>query len=306
VTVRTSLACTALGVLLLLPTSASAATASDQPAVSPGALGLGSTVVRVESAVRMDDGLRLSLVLSNPTDDGLQIATARPFFGPDGFSGVGVIDPDTGRYATVFRTQECRCAELPVFLDGGDAVSFAVDVADPGGDVVDVVFAAFQPVRGVAVQGDGDPADDPEVTQLQPRSIALQPRTDQGAVTVQGKQVALDTDVLFALGSASLTPAAGADLDRAAAVLRDQPARRIGVEGHTDSQGEDAFNQQLSEQRAQTVRDGLAVRLGPGWTFEVQGFGETRPVAPETTETGSVYAEGQARNRRVELRVLPG
>lgn len=217
-----------------------------------------------------------------------------------------MLDPETGRYATVFRTQECRCAELPVFLGGGEAVSFALDVVDPGGDVVDVVFAAFQPVRGVAVQGDGDPADDPEVTQLKPRSITLQPRTDQGAVTVQGEQLALDTDVLFALGSASLTAAAGADLDRAAAVLRDQLSRRVGVNGHTDSQGEDAFNQTLSEQRAQTVRDALAARLGAGWSFEVQGFGETQPVAPEATETGSVYAEGQARNRRVELQVLPG
>lgn len=302
-TVRPAVASAALGALLLLPTGAAA---SSQPAVSSGALGLGSTVVRVESAVRGDDGLRLSLVLVNPTDDGLQLDTASPFFGPDGFSGIGVLDPETGRYATVFRTQECRCAELPVFLGDGEAVSFALDVADPGGDVVDVVFAAFQPVRGVAVQGDGEPADDPEVTQLKPRSITLQPRTDQGAVTVQGEQLALDTDVLFDFGSASLTPAAGADLDRAAAVLRDQPSRRIGVDGHTDSQGEEAFNQRLSEQRAQTVRDALAGRLGPGWTFEVKGFGETQPVAAEATETGSVYAEGQARNRRVELRVLPG
>lgn len=290
------------GALLLTVAPASAA-APSHTSSSSFALGLDSAVIRVDSAVRRDDGLRLSLTLSNPTDDTLQLGRTKPFFGPDGFSGVGVVDVATGRYGTIFRAQECRCADLPVFLDAGEAVAFSVDVADPGGSPVDVVFAAFQPVAGVQVEGDAEPAPDDEVTELRARSFMPLARVEQGAVSVQGEQVALDTDVLFALGSAELMPAAGADLDRAAEVLRAQPSRRIGVYGHTDSQGETAPNQTLSEQRAQTVRDALAPRLGDGWTFEVQGFGESQPVAPETTETGAVYAEGQARNRRVELAV---
>ncbi|MBW3646215.1 MAG: OmpA family protein [Actinobacteria bacterium] len=241
----------------------------------------------------------------NPTEGNLQIDKASPFFGPDGFSGVGVLDTATGRYATIFRTEQCRCAQLPVFLNGGSAVSFGVDVADPGGSTVDVVFAGFQPVRNVQVEGDGEPASDPEVTELKPRSLALLSRTEQGAVGVQGdKQVSLDTDVLFAFGSADLSPAAGADLDRAAAALKEQPGRRLGVFGHTDSKGDDAFNQGLSDRRAQTVRDALAPRLGDGWTFEVRGFGETQPVTPETSQDGRPNPEGQARNRRVQLTVL--
>ncbi len=78
------------------------------------------------------------------------------------------------------------------------------------------------------------------------------------------------------------------------------------MSGHTDSKGDEAFNQRLSEQRATSVRDALASRLGQGWTFEVAGFGETRPVAPETTESGGANPEGQARNRRVELSILNG
>ncbi len=171
--------------------------------------------------------------------------------------------------------------------------------------MVDVVFTGFQPVLGVPVAGNGRPSSNPEITQLRPRSLTLLGRVEQGAVTVQGdKQVALDTDVLFAFGSADLGPGAGADLDRAAAALKAQPRRRIGVFGHTDSKGEDAFNQSLSERRAQTVRDALAPRLGEGWTFEVKGFGDSQPVAPETSQGGAPNPEGQARNRRVELTVL--
>ncbi len=289
----------------LLLDAAGAAIVAAPASASPAALGVDSAVISVDSAVRQDDGLRLTLTLSNPTDDSLQIGQTSPFFAPDGFSGVGVVDPATGRYGTIFRTEECRCAMLPVSLKAGEAVSFAVDVADPGGSPVDVVFAAFQPVTGVPVTGDGKPDAGNEVTELKPRSLTLLSRSEQGAVTVQGdEQVLLDTDVLFAFGSAALTPAAGGDLDRAAEVLRMQPARRVGVSGHTDSKGDEAFNQRLSEQRATSVRDALASRLGPGWTFEVQGFGETRPVAPETIEGGAPNPEGQARNRRVELSIL--
>ena len=169
-----------------------------------------------------------------------------------------------------------------------------------------MVFAAFQPVRGVQVQGIGQPAADAEVTRLAPRSLTLLARTSQGAVSVEGnKRVALDTDVLFAFGSAALTPSAGKALEDAATVLRQQPSRRVGVYGHTDSKGETAFNQTLSQRRAHTVRDALGSRLGTGWTFEVKGFGESQPVAPETA-SGAPYATGAARNRRVELTVLGG
>lgn len=281
--------------------------AAPPAAAAPEAFSFGvkSGVVRVDSVVRGDNGLRLTLTLWNPTDDRLIISQIGFSTGPDGFSGVGVVDPATGRYGTIFRTEQCRCAETPSSLDKGEGVSFSVEVADPGGSPLDVVFTGFQPVRGVPVQGKGKPAADPEITQLKPRSLTLLARTEQGAVSVQGdKKVSLDTDVLFAFGSADLSPAAGADIDRAAAALKEQPARRLGVFGHTDSKGDDAFNQGLSERRAQTVRDALAPRLGDGWTFEVKGFGETQPVAPETVEGGGPNPDGQARNRRVELTVL--
>jgi outer membrane protein OmpA-like peptidoglycan-associated protein len=67
------------------------------------------------------------------------------------------------------------------------------------------------------------------------------------------------------------------------------------IEGHTDSVGGDDFNQQLSERRADSVRDFLAEQGVPGTSITARGLGKTQPVASNDT------AEGRQRNRRVEL-----
>jgi outer membrane protein OmpA-like peptidoglycan-associated protein len=114
----------------------------------------------------------------------------------------------------------------------------------------------------------------------------------------------LDTDVLFAFNSANLSAKARGTLQAAATALQHQPKRRLGIYGHTDSKGQPAYNLTLSLQRATAVQNALAPLLGAGWTFDVKGFGETRPVAPETTSTGQDYPDGRALNRRVELTLL--
>jgi outer membrane protein OmpA-like peptidoglycan-associated protein len=70
---------------------------------------------------------------------------------------------------------------------------------------------------------------------------------------------------------------------------------RIEVEGHTDSVGSDAYNQRLSEQRAESVRDYLLSQGLKGDILTAKGFGETSPVASNDT------ASGRQQNRRVEL-----
>jgi OOP family OmpA-OmpF porin len=71
------------------------------------------------------------------------------------------------------------------------------------------------------------------------------------------------------------------------------------AEGHTDSIGSDAYNQKLSEQRAESVRRYLVNGGIEAGRISTEGFGESRPVASNQT------ADGRAQNRRVELRVLP-
>jgi len=69
----------------------------------------------------------------------------------------------------------------------------------------------------------------------------------------------------------------------------------LQIEGHTDSVGGNEFNQQLSERRADSVRDFLAEQGVPGSSITARGFGKTQPVASNDTP------EGRQRNRRVEL-----
>jgi outer membrane protein OmpA-like peptidoglycan-associated protein len=70
---------------------------------------------------------------------------------------------------------------------------------------------------------------------------------------------------------------------------------RLAIEGNTDSVGSDAMNQQLSEQRASSVRDYLTKEKIPSASMTSPGFGKTQPVASNDT------AEGRQQNRRVEL-----
>ncbi|TLG77773.1 OmpA family protein [Methylocystis sp. B8] len=77
--------------------------------------------------------------------------------------------------------------------------------------------------------------------------------------------------------------------------------KKATVEGHTDSVGSDGYNQKLSERRASAVRNALVGRgLAPD-SLATQGYGESRPVAPNQNADGSDNPLGRAKNRRVEV-----
>lgn len=255
-------------------------------------------VVAVDRLERDGGGVLLvTATVSNRGDEnvqGRQLDVAGQEFGT---VGLMVVDPATGAVGRPVGEP----GELPVFLEPGQAAGVVVGVHDPGGQVVDVVFTRFQPVTGLAVEGEGRQG---EVTTLEGRSTTPLPRVEQGAAEIVGtERVTLDTSVLFAFDSADLSPEAGGSLDAAAEALNAQDGRSLRVSGHTDSQGDEAYNLDLSLRRAEAVRAALEQRLGPGWAFEVEGLGETQPVAPEVDESGGPYPEGQARNRRVEVTV---
>jgi len=107
--------------------------------------------------------------------------------------------------------------------------------------------------------------------------------------------VATMPDVLFETNSFVLRPTARERLAKVAGILLAYPDLRLEVDGHTDSVGSEAYNQQLSEKRAASVRDYLAQQGIPISSVVVRGFGKTQPVASNTT------AEGRQQNRRVEL-----
>jgi OOP family OmpA-OmpF porin len=104
--------------------------------------------------------------------------------------------------------------------------------------------------------------------------------------------------VNFDFNKSDIRPDSRPVLDEAADVLKDNPTVRISVEGHTDSIGSDEYNEKLSVRRAEAVFRYLVNRGVAPTRMEVIGYGESRPVASNETESG------RAQNRRVELHVV--
>ena len=103
--------------------------------------------------------------------------------------------------------------------------------------------------------------------------------------------------VNFATDSAAIDPASAVVLDVAAEQLRSRDNVRVVVEGHTDSTGADAYNQALSQRRADAVAKYLESKGVPANRLTARGMGESNPVASNDTR------EGRALNRRVALEV---
>ena len=122
------------------------------------------------------------------------------------------------------------------------------------------------------------------------RDVPLQP------ITV-GKSVVLK-NVFFDTDSFNLQPESRAELDRLAMLLDENPNMKIEIGGHTDSQGNDAYNLELSLNRARAVFDYLAAKATNPKRLTYAGYGETTPVADNTTENG------RAQNRRTAFRVM--
>lgn len=135
----------------------------------------------------------------------------------------------------------------------------------------------------------------------QPKLPVITKANPKAAPKVQaGKQVVLNSDVLFAFDSAALTPAATASISRLAKQLTSTKViGTIQVNGYTDNLGSIPYGVTLSRTRALAVASVLQQGLGGrNVTLVPQGFGPANPVAPNTSEAG------RARNRRVTV-VLP-
>ena len=115
-------------------------------------------------------------------------------------------------------------------------------------------------------------------------------------------RIELAADVLFEFDNAEILPKAEETLTQVAEVIRERSKGNIRVEGHTDSKGTDAYNQQLSRQRGDSVVAWL--RKQPGLAdseYVVTGFGATRPVAANAKPDGADDPAGRQKNRRVEI-----
>lgn len=122
---------------------------------------------------------------------------------------------------------------------------------------------------------------------------------EQAEVLLSGEELIIRLYGLsFPVGSSEIRPVNFSLLTGVQRVLREVPNAPVAIEGHTDSQGNDQFNQALSQRRADAVRDYLIANMGAVESRMVAiGFGESRPIANNET------ADGRAKNRRIDVRL---
>jgi outer membrane protein OmpA-like peptidoglycan-associated protein len=117
-------------------------------------------------------------------------------------------------------------------------------------------------------------------------------QTDRGVVLTLGG------DVSFALGKASLSPAAARSVDKLAAFMKNYPKRSMLIEGYTDASGSEKSNLALSQKRADEVKQQLVAKGIEPARIAAKGYGKQYPVA------GNDTAKGREQNRRVEVLLL--
>ena len=148
--------------------------------------------------------------------------------------------------------------------------------------------AAQQQAQAAAAMAQANAAQD------RVRALEAQLRDMEAQQTERGLLVTLG-DVLFAFNKAELSAQAGPRLDKLTNFLKQFPDRKLLIEGYTDSVGSDSYNQDLSDRRAQAVRDALVQRGVDSSRITARGYGKAHPVADNASP------EGRAMNRRVEI-----
>lgn len=205
----------------------------------------------------------------------------------------GVVDsadacPDTP-FGTPVDAQGCPAPVAVTADTDGDGVPDTADQCPgtPAGVTVDAT--------GCPIDQDGD-----GVLNADDKCPDTPPgfKVDATGCVSEGQTVIVLKSVHFEFDSAKLTRDARVILDRVGSGLRSQADLRLEIIGNTDSKGSDAYNQQLSEARAASVRNYLIDRGIAANRLESVGHGEKNPIADNETE------EGRGLNRRVEFRVL--
>jgi outer membrane protein OmpA-like peptidoglycan-associated protein len=318
------------------PGNGAAATAGPTatPAATPGGSAQGSSVTTGRQVTARD----MRLVRIGTADLALQFEFANK--GEKSISPADLgMDPLTHVIAflvdlprgTGYATQRAPQANPDIAFSGPDQARASAttekEVATGRSETVTLVFPAppaeatsmlvlvdgFIPVEvPIQAQGAATLKDDPVLHVESSPPDELEPAVEPLVCATEGASTAaapaqlsfrLPSDVLFAFGSATLSPAAAGAIDALAKQIT-ATSGTVTIGGYTDAIGSDADNQRLSEARAAAVQQAFA-KLGSDFTYKAVGFGETGPVAPNTNPDGSDNPDGRAQNRRVELTVDP-
>ena len=124
--------------------------------------------------------------------------------------------------------------------------------------------------------------------------VAPRPSKQQEALLVR-----VPNEILFEVGSSTLSPHGSAKLQEMAAILREYPDSDVYIRGYTSSEGTDQGNFDLSQRRAQIVKNEIIASGVSSTRLFAQGMGSSNPIATNDTEAGRML------NRRVELHIVP-
>ena len=166
------------------------------------------------------------------------------------------------------------------------------------------VRAQLQTVAGVnatqSAQLQAETERRQQAEEAQQRAMAALEQAGEVKQEQRGTVITLSGSVIFASGKSALLPSARNKLSEVASALASSdPKAKIVVEGHTDSSGSEETNRALSLERANAVRDALVSSGVAAERISVEGFGEARPIADNSSQAG------RANNRRVEIVLQP-
>ena len=197
------------------------------------------------------------------------------------------VDPVTG---------ESRISRTAIGVGAGAAVGALAGTAVGGSDNAQrnavLIGAGIGALTGGAVGAYIDQQEAALRQELQATGVGIRRQGDELFLV-------MPSNITFRTESAQIEPGFERTLGSVATVLNRFNRTLIDVYGHTDNTGSDAFNQSLSQQRAQSVASFLARRGVRGDRMIVSGFGESRPIATNATP------QGREQNRRVEIRIVP-
>jgi outer membrane protein OmpA-like peptidoglycan-associated protein len=167
-----------------------------------------------------------------------------------------------------------------------------------------LILDDYQPLKAVATAAGFEkgelnfnaPADE-ESNKLQNPDICLVKIREVGTVEV------ID-NIYYKFDKYQLEPESYPSLDKIVKMLQDNPTMVIELSGHTDSKGSDAYNQKLSQLRAESCVEYIVSKGISRDRLTAKGYGEAIPVAPNKTDDGKDNPEGRGKNRRTEFKVL--
>ena len=180
-----------------------------------------------------------------------------------------------------------------VGLAGGAALGALLGQAIGGDTTSTLVGATIGGIAGGAIGTSVGQRMDQQEAAMRAQLAAVEAANIQRNADVLA--VTFRSDYFFDIGSATLKPGAYSEISRVSQVLNQYPDTNIQVAGHTDSTGSDKVNQELSQKRADAVRNYLIANGFPAENIQAVGYGSSKPIGDNAT------SKGRQANRRVEI-----